>query len=442
MSELAIRCEGISKRYRIGERESYQALRDTLANAVRAPFRRLNSSLRHANGHEASADKTFWALDNISFEVKHGEVVGIIGRNGAGKSTLLKILSRITEPTLGEARIEGRVGSLLEVGTGFHPELTGRENIYLNGAILGMKKAEIKSRFDEIVAFAEIEKFVDTPVKRYSSGMYVRLAFAVAAHLEPEILLVDEVLAVGDASFQKKCLNKMQEVGQHGRTVFFVSHNMSAITRLCKRTILLGEGHILADDLSHHVVATYLREGTGTIAAREWSENSPGDDVARLKAVRVRTEDGKITEAIDIRQPVGIEMEFEVLQPGNVLAPNFHFFNEEGICAFIAIDHDQAWRRRPRPAGFYVSTAWIPGNFLSEGSMTVGVAVSTLDPATVHFYERDAVAFQVIDSLEGNSARGDYAGHIPGVVRPLLQWTTRYSPNRESSESDAKEKVS
>jgi homopolymeric O-antigen transport system ATP-binding protein len=434
MHESAISCERIGKKYRLGERESYKALRDTIANAIAAPFRR-----KRSNGNQVNSDGTFWALKDITFDVKPGEAVGLIGRNGAGKSTLLKILSRITKPTSGQARITGRVASLLEVGTGFHPELTGRENIYLNGAILGMKKAEIKARFDEIVAFAEIEKFVDTPVKRYSSGMYVRLAFAVAAHLEPEILLVDEVLAVGDASFQKKCLRKMQEVGEHGRAVFFVSHNMSAITRLCHRAILLDEGRVVADGLSHQVVGSYLRAGTGTMAAREWAENSPGNEIARLKAVRIRTEDGKISEAIDIRKPVGIEMEFEVLKSGFVLVPNYHFFNEEGVCAFAASDQDPEWRRRPRPVGSYISTAWIPGNFLSEGSISVGAAVSTMDPTIVHFYEPDVVAFQIVDSLEGNSARGDYAGPFPGVVRPLLRWTTCYKPSGEPTRMHTEE---
>jgi lipopolysaccharide transport system ATP-binding protein len=444
MSDSAISCDHISKRYRIGGRESYKALRDSVANAMRAPLQLFRSKQQRANVEAAAADNTFWALKDVSFEVKRGEIVGIIGRNGAGKSTLLKILSRITKPTSGEARIEGRVASLLEVGTGFHPELTGRENIFLNGAILGMKKFEIKEKFDEIVAFAEIEKFVDTPVKRYSSGMYVRLAFAVAAHLEPEILLVDEVLAVGDASFQKKCLNKMQEVGTHGRTVFFVSHNMAAITRLCRRTILLDAGRVQTDGPSPQVVGTYLRAGTGTIAAREWTENAPGNDIARLKAVRVRTRDGRISEEIDIREPIGIEMEFEVLQPGYVLVPNHHFINDEGVYAFVAIEQDDAWHRRPRPVGSYLSTAWIPGNFLAEGSLSVGSAVSTFDPSIVHFYEADAVAFQVIDSLAGNSARGDYAGNIPGVVRPLLEWTTRYTPSaeQEQAEIDSKERVS
>jgi lipopolysaccharide transport system ATP-binding protein len=260
--------------------------------------------------------------------------------------------------------------------------------------------------------------------------------------LEPEILLVDEVLAVGDASFQKKCLNKMQEVGKHGRTVFFVSHNMAAITRLCQRTILLDQGRVLADGPSPQVVGTYLRAGTGTIAAREWTENAPGNEITRLKAVRVRTPDGRIAEEIDIREPVGIEMEFEVLQPGHVLVPNYHFYNDEGVCAFITIEHDETWHRRPRPVGSYMATAWIPANFLAEGSLSVGSAVSTFDPSMVHFYEADAVAFQVIDSLDGNAARGDYTGNIPGVVRPMLEWTTRYSPGKQQAEMDAKERVS
>ncbi len=446
MTEVAIRVENLSKRYRIGSRESYRTLRDTLTNTLRAPFCALATAVRRrptaasfSDGGLPSAvggrDNFIWALKDVSFEIERGEVVGIIGRNGAGKSTLLKILSRITEPTEGMAEICGRVGSLLEVGTGFHPELTGRENIYLNGAILGMKKAEIERRFDEIVAFAEVEKFVDTPVKHFSSGMYVRLAFAVAAHLEPEILLVDEVLAVGDATFQKKCLNKMQDVGRQGRTVLFVSHNMPAVTRLCPRTILLDNGRVLRDGLSHQVVSAYLGSSLGTMAAREWPDvnKAPGNGIVRLRAVRVRTEDCRITDAVDIRKPVGVEMEYEVLQPGHVLVPNYHFFNEEGVYVFVASDHDPAWRQRSRPIGRYISTAWIPGNFLSEGSLIVGAAISTMDPVTVHFYERDAVAFQVIDSLDGDSARGDYAGPMPGVVRPLLRWTTQVGFSRQEA---------
>lgn len=259
MTDIAIRCEGLGKQYQIGERESYRALRDTIADTLSAPFRWLRHP-RPATRDPQSA--SFWALRDVSFDVKHGEVVGIIGRNGAGKSTLLKILSRITKPTEGHVKINGRVGSLLEVGTGFHPELTGRENIFLNGAILGMKRAEIERKFDEIVAFAEIEKFLDTPVKRYSSGMYVRLAFAVAAHMETEILLVDEVLAVGDVEFQRKCLGKMHDISGTGRTVLFVSHNMAAMRSLCTEVVYVEAGRLIERGESHKVIDMYLAEST------------------------------------------------------------------------------------------------------------------------------------------------------------------------------------
>jgi lipopolysaccharide transport system ATP-binding protein len=415
-----IKVENLGKHYHIGaSQESYQTLRETLYGAVRAPFKKWRQ-----RGMNKPAE--IWAVKDVSFEVAPGEIVGIIGRNGAGKSTLLKLLSRITEPTRGRIELYGRIGSLLEVGTGFHPELTGRENIFLNGAILGMQRAEISRKFDEIVAFSEVEKFIDTPVKRYSSGMYLRLAFAVAAHLEPEILLVDEVLAVGDARFQRKCLNKMQDIGQQGRTVLFVSHNMPAITRLCPRTILLDDGGVLSDGPSHEVIGTYLGSGLGTTASREWTEldKAPGNEVVRLCGVRVLTEDGQVSEAIDIRRPVSVEMEFEVLKEGYVLVPNFHFINEEGVYVFVSSELDSVWRQKPRPMGRYLSRAHIPGNFLAEGTLIVSAAVSTLDPVMIHFFERDAVAFQVVDSLDGDSARGDYGGTVPGVVRPLLQWTS------------------
>ncbi len=423
-----VRVQNLSKQYLLGEREAgYGTLRETIIDALRLPLRRL----RRHNGN-ASKDHTIWALNDVNFEVNRGEIVGIIGRNGAGKSTLLKILSRITEPTQGRVELYGRIASLLEVGTGFHPELTGRENIFLNGTILGMSRTEIKRKFNEIVEFAEIEKFLDTPVKRYSSGMYVRLAFAVAAHLDPEILLVDEVLAVGDAAFQKKCLDKLKEVGQRDRTVLFVSHNMPAVTRLCNRTILLDAGQVMEDGPSHKVVGSYLRSGLGTTAVREWHDlaQAPGNEIARLLAVRVKTND-QMSEAVDIRKPVEIEMEYEVLQSGHVLLPNFHFFNEEGVYVFVAADHDPDWRRRPRPSGRYISKAAIPGNLLSEGSLIVSAALTIPNPVTVVFHAREAVAFQVVDSLDGDSARGDYAGPIPGVVRPLLQWNTQFFPAHE-----------
>jgi homopolymeric O-antigen transport system ATP-binding protein len=424
-----ITVENLGKRYRLGTQgAAYSTVREALTRAV---------LLRRGKQNDNGSDQTIWALRDVNFKIKAGEVVGIIGRNGAGKSTLLKILSRITEPTTGCVQLCGRVGSLLEVGTGFHPELTGGENIYLNGAILGMSRSEITRKFDDIVKFAEVAKFIDTPVKRYSSGMYVRLAFAVAAYLEPEILLVDEVLAVGDATFQRKCLDRMKDVARRGRTVLFVSHNMPAVTRLCERTILLDEGTVLQDDLSHKVVGSYLRSGLGTTAARDWPDiaKAPGNEIVRLCSVRVCAEDGQTIDAVDIRRPVGIEMQFDVLTPGHVLTPNYHFINEEGSYAFVASDLDPNWRRKPRPVGTYTSVAWIPGNLLSEGTLIVGAAVTTMDPVRTHFFERDAVAFQVIDSMEGDSARGDYAGPLPGAVRPLLEWKTSFRTESAAANS-------
>ncbi|HEX6189869.1 MAG TPA: ABC transporter ATP-binding protein [Pyrinomonadaceae bacterium] len=415
-----IEVNNLAKQYQIGAvRPPYQTLRESFLNAVRIPFQ------RRSNGSRARKE-TIWALKDVTFQVNPGEAVGIIGRNGAGKSTLLKILSQITEPTHGTARIYGRVGSLLEVGTGFHPELTGRENTFLNGAILGMKRAEIARKFDEIVAFSEVEKFIDTPVKWYSSGMYLRLAFSVAAHFEPEILIVDEVLAVGDARFQSKCLNKMRDVGMKGRAVLFVSHSISAITRLCPRTICLEEGRVVDDGPSSQIVSSYMSVGLGTKPERTWqhADTAPGDDVVRLSAVRVRSEDGGVMAAYDIRKPVRLEMEYEVLEPGHILVPIYHVFNEEGVHVFPARESDPMWDGRIRPVGRYATTAWIPGNFLAEGTFLVSAAISTMNPVIIHFHEHQAVAFQVVDSTEGDSARGDYGGPLPGVVRPKLRWTT------------------
>lgn len=432
MSDLAIKVEKVSKQFRIGAVRSkfnYNTLRDVLADTALAPFKKLNKLMRGEAYGAAGLEELFWALQDVSFEINRGEIVGIIGRNGAGKSTLLKILSRIYEPTEGRVRIYGRVGTLLEVGTGFHPELTGRENTYLNGAILGMKRSEIDRKFDEIIDFAEVEKFIDTPVKHYSSGMYLRLAFAVAAHLEPEILIVDEVLAVGDARFQKKCLNKMQDVGNQGRTVLFVSHNMPAVTRLCDRTILLENGTVRKDGPSHEVVGVYLHTGHGTTAVREWrDDNAPGGEIARLRAVRIRKDDGQISQAIDIRRPVSLEMEYDVLRPDYILLPHFHLFNDEGSHIFSIHDVDPHWRRRRRPAGRYVSKTWIPGNLLSEGTLFVTASMITLEPMFPQFSEDEAVCFQVVDSQDGDSARGDWTGHMGGAVRPLLKWETQYNP--------------
>lgn len=427
MTDFAIKAEHIAKSYtiRVGDQPS-ATLTDQLAGVGRGlldPSRWFASQKLH--------NETIWPLKDISFEVKPGEVVGLIGRNGAGKSTLLKILSRITDPTSGRAVLKGRVASLLEVGTGFHPELSGRDNIYLSGSILGMRRAEIARKFDEIVSFAGIDKFVDTPVKRYSSGMYVRLAFAVGAHLEPEILIVDEVLAVGDAQFQKKCLSKMEDVGHHGRAVLFVSHNMNAITRLCQRAILLNQGQVVADGRATEVVSAYLHSvGSTSHAIKEWPnvEEAPGDDLARLRAVRVRSMDGAVSEAVDLRHPFSVEIEFDVLTSGSVLMPHFVFSNEEGQCLFEAVDLDSDWRHRPRPQGRYISTAVIPGNLLKDGTFFIGPAVQSLSPQySTAFFEEDAIAFQVVDSLDEDSARGDHPGEMWGVIRPKLKWSTRFS---------------
>jgi len=426
----AIRVERLSKEYQLGVLN-----RATLYAEMQSWWARVrgkedpNSQVEPGNAAHAVGGR-FRALNDVSFEIQQGEAVGIIGRNGAGKSTLLKILSKITAPTSGRVLIKGRVASLLEVGTGFHLELTGRENVYLNGAILGMTRRDIAAKFDEIAAFSGVEAFLDTPVKRYSSGMKVRLAFAVAAHLEPEILIIDEVLAVGDAAFQKKCLNKMQDVGKGGRTVLFVSHNMPAVTRLCPRTVLLADGAVERDGPSPEVVHLYLQTAGGVAgsASREWADpaTAPGDAVARLRAVQVQDRSGKIRSTVKIREAVALRMEFDVLAEGRVLVPNVHLYNEDGTCIFVAGDLHSEWRGRPRMPGRYLSTAWIPGDLLAEGLVVVHVALSELRPVLVHFHERDAVAFQVVDSLDGDSARGDFAGTLPGVVRPLLEWETEY----------------
>jgi homopolymeric O-antigen transport system ATP-binding protein len=424
-----IRAQGVSKEYRIGTvRTSYATLRDSLTKAAKLPFR----------FKDREPPETIWALRDIDFDVHPGEVLGLIGPNGAGKSTLLKILSRVTEPTMGRIELYGRSGSLLEVGTGFHPELSGRENIFLNGTILGMGRREIARNFDEIVAFAEVERFIDTPVKHFSSGMYLRLAFAVAAHLDPEILIVDEVLAVGDARFQRKCLQKMEDVSHLGRTVIFVSHNMAAISRLCSRALLIKAGTLEGDGPTDEIVNSYLRAETKSSASREWSvSKAPGNEVVRVRSVRICTEDTEIAESVDIRRPVGMVMEVEVLRDGHVLAPNFHVYNEEGVAVFVSNDSDPAWVGRPRPSGIYTSTAWIPGNFLAEGMLYVGAAVSTLDPVKVHFFEPQVVAFRVVDNHEPGSVRGEYRGAYPGVVRPALKWTTKYTPASAFVEEEA-----
>ena len=411
-----IQARGLGKRYVLGK-AGRRTFREAILHGVGTPFRLLSG--------KRPSPESFWALKDVTFDIAAGEAVGIIGRNGAGKSTLLKILSRITAPTTGEVRIHGKVASLLEVGTGFHPELSGRENIFLNGAIMGMSRAEVRARFDEIVAFAEVEKFLDTPVKRYSSGMYVRLAFAVAAHLQPEILVVDEVLAVGDASFQKKCLGKMQTVASGGRTVLFVSHNMAAISRLCTRAILLSHGSVAADGLVPKVAGIYAG-GTNGESATEVDYRArakqPGSEHVRLLAARLLADSPGSN--VDIRRPFSFQFDFEVLSSRYPLHPNVAIFNEEGACVFATHDAYIRDYQRPKPLGTYRATVTIPGNFMSEGIFSIDFAINTLDPVIIHLQERGLFAFTINDALEGDSARGAYAGTFPGAVRPILPWKT------------------
>jgi lipopolysaccharide transport system ATP-binding protein len=429
MGDLVIRVENLGKQYRIGAlQEGYKTLRDTLVDAAKTPFRWARRVIRR---QAPPAKQMIWALREVNFEVRQGEVVGIIGRNGAGKSTLLKVLSRITDPTTGRVRLSGRVGSLLEVGTGFHPELTGRENVYLNGAILGMRNTEIDRRFDEIIAFSEIEKFIDTPVKHYSSGMFLRLAFAVAAHLNPEVLLVDEVLAVGDDRFQKKCMGKMESVGKEGRTVLFVSHNMNAIHRLCPRVILLEEGRIAADGDTSEVIAQYLNADRSAAECKEWDapDQAPGDAVARLKRVRLLDRSGKPRSSFEIREPLQIEVEFWSFDTAQPFLPILLLHNDDGICVLeSAANHDPVYTGKTRRKGIYRSVCRIPGDFLNEGMFTVDVLLRVLVPRRYFIRESNLLSFRVQDSGSGLSVKGNYPKAWSGVVAPILPWETRILP--------------
>ena len=361
-------------------------------------------------------DDEMWALRDVSFEVKQGEILGIIGRNGAGKSTLLKILSRVTVPTSGEVRVKGRIASLLEVGTGFHPELTGRENIFLNGAILGMTKGEIKKKFDEIVAFSEVEKFIDTPVKRYSSGMYVRLAFAVAAHLDPEILIIDEVLAVGDASFQKKCLGKMGEVAKGGRTVLFVSHNLTVIASLCQRSLLLQEGFKTKEGATQQVLAAYVQGASASLGEVLWegSHRNANNGRLRLVAARILCE-GKVTGDVQIEKPTVLQYDFEVLQRGLNVCTSIHLFDKHGTWVLCGGNLSKVIA-----PGFYQHSCTFPADFLNDGRYSVSIILLT-DTTRQDVHIRDAISF-FVHEMKG---REEYLGVVGGCVRPPLEWQER-----------------
>jgi lipopolysaccharide transport system ATP-binding protein len=425
VSDTVIRTEGLGKRYRIGAAQARpRSFREAIARTATAPFRNLARLSQAERPRGSRPDhELVWALRDLSIQVRHGEVLGVIGRNGSGKSTLLKLLSRITNPTTGYAEIRGRVGSLLEVGTGFHPELTGRDNVYLNGSILGLDRASITRRFDEIVAFAEVERFIDTPVKRYSSGMYLRLAFAVAAHLEPEILLVDEVLAVGDASFQRKCLGRMGRAAEEGRTVLFVSHNMAAVQALCSRAIWLSEGELREEGAPGVVVSRYLQDAAATLPHQSWPDpaTAPGNDRVRLRAARAANAGGEPTEPITTRTPVRLEFEYWNLREGAQLSLTMHLANEDGVLVFSAGPlGGQQWQGRPLPRGLFRDTCLIPGDLLNDGLHRVELLVVDRDTELVH-RERDVLVFEVRDSPD---LRDRWFGKWKGAVRPVLDWST------------------
>lgn len=427
MSNIAIKVENLSKAYQLGQIGTGTISRDLERWYARIrgkedPFLRIGES---NNQNTKSESDVVWSLKDINFEIEQGDAVGIIGRNGAGKSTLLKILSKVTAPTTGKISGKGRIASLLEVGTGFHPELSGRENIFLNGAILGMRKKEIQRKLDEIVDFAGMERYLDTPVKRYSSGMYVRLAFAVAAHLESEILIVDEVLAVGDADFQKKCLGKMGQISTgEGRTVLFVSHNMDAVNRICKRSILLNQGTVEYVGRTDIVIDNYLKSNFGTTTLKHWDLiSAPGNNMVKLLKVFVHQENTS-AENLDITKQIHITINYQVLIEGSVFTHGINLFDSQGTNILNSHDVISELRILPRSVGVYSSSVCIPENFLAEGIVVVGVALFSINPFDLHVHELEVISFNVYDNINGNSARGAYTGGFPGVVRPILNWQT------------------
>lgn len=431
MSETVLQVENLGKLYRLGEVSTGTISHDlnrwwAKVRGKEDPYKKVGE----INDRATKGDSDYvWALRDINFEVKEGEVLGIIGRNGAGKSTLLKILSQITAPTTGDIRIRGRVASLLEVGTGFHPELTGRENIFLNGAILGMTKTEIRRKFDEIVDFAEVERYIDTPVKRYSSGMYVRLAFGVAAHLEPEILIVDEVLAVGDAEFQKKCLGKMSQIASEGRTILFVSHNMAAVKNLCTRGIVFQNGQMLYDGYIDKAVDTYINKTFANSKAEVvWqdTEKAPGDGNVRIVGVRVLDKRGTVCENLFINEDFYVEIDFLNKKEGAYLTPNFQLFTSSGIGVFSSANwasasaNQDAYANVAYKKGLFRSRMKVPANFLNEGSYLVN-ALILQDVSVIRAYANEIISFQIIDSGE---MKKEYLGEWLGIVRPKLEWHT------------------
>ena len=417
-----IQFDNLSKCYMLRHQtqQRYVALRDVIADAARSAAKRILHPFRTKARDNGTDSELFWALKDVSFSIKEGERVGIIGRNGAGKSTLLKVLSRITEPTSGRVHIRGRVASLLEVGTGFHPELTGRENVFLNGAILGMSKSEIKRKFDEIVAFAEVERFLDTPVKHYSSGMYVRLAFSVAAHLEPEILVVDEVLAVGDVAFQNKCLGKMETVAKSGRTVLFVSHNLGSIQNLCTRCVLLNGGKLIQEGDPSAVVMTYVSQGL--VGASDFLQAHEPDKPINLRKVSLSTASNDSAHEFSYDQQIKINIEYEVNEPVRNCSVWIGIRTVEQTLAFGTSDTDvDAELFSGRDKGYYRTSVTIPGQWLNAGRYFI-VAGITKYPQLTNYDRVECASFTIHDTGTPEKVR---TGHgRPGILQPLLTWST------------------
>ncbi|MEO8336687.1 MAG: ABC transporter ATP-binding protein, partial [bacterium] len=417
-STLAIRVEGLGKQYRIDSvREPYQTIRSALTRTVANVGARLV-------GRGKPSDQFIWALSDLSFEVERGTALGIVGRNGAGKTTLLRILSRITTPTKGRAVLSGTASALLSVGTGFHPELSGRDNVFLNGSVLGMPARYIRTKFDEIVAFAEVEKFIDTPIKYYSSGMQMRLGFAVAAFLEAEILLIDEVLAVGDTAFQKKCLAKIDDVAHHGRTVLFVSHQMAAVSQMCTRALWLDGGRMRLSGDTATVIEAYLSDSAVASGERTWTDangaRQPGGDRARLRAVRIRNAAGVPADTLDVGKPFTIEIEYEVLKLLPYSMVYFTLRTNEGIAVLTSVDaYDGVVGDRGREPGIWVSRCTIMGDFLSQGAYYLDVVAA--HPLVEYLFSEESVLSFTIE--ETGSVIGTYDGEWPGVVSPALPWS-------------------
>jgi lipopolysaccharide transport system ATP-binding protein len=419
MPDTVIKVQNLSKQYRIGAREGYKTFRETLVDAAKAPVQQFKSLFTRDSSPASRRSETIWALKDVSFEVKQGEVLGIIGRNGAGKSTLLKILSKITEPTEGRVELRGRIGSLLEIGTGFHPELTGHENIYLYGAILGMGRWEITRKFDEIVAFAELEKFIDTPVKRYSSGMYMRLAFAVAAHLEPEILLVDEVLAVGDAAFQKKCLGKMGDVSKEGRTVLFVSHNMGAVKRLCHKSIWLHEGKVMRAGDTPEIINGY--QSHCIVASPHWQRPDHLKATGDFAFISVKTTDeqDRLKSYFAGDDTVLVLIDYRVTRYLSGCQIGVRLHNSEGLPILTTADSDSTGTSAtPKEPGLYHASFKIPGNLLTPGTYSLLLAAH-LPHRNVYELIEQAIVFEVLPPGSLTSLDGRY-----GLIAPLLNWET------------------